>query len=195
MFSPKEFFRTCLLLACVGLLAPAAQAVTRVIDVQFARGESGAVSRGTVSGSDYVDYRVRARAGQPITVRLRSDNEGAFFNLLQAGREQALFVGSSSGRYLAGTLPADSIYSIRVYLVRSAARRNEKASFALEVSVGAAATAPRVHRSRFSRPMEYQGTGVGASLDEGVLQRRSAGLAFEGRMLSSVPAEGMRPER
>jgi hypothetical protein len=142
MSSPKTLFLTCLLALAAGLVCPVSQAAPRVVDVQFARGEAGAVNRGEVAGSDYVDYRIRARAGQTVSVRLRSDRSGTCFNLLQAGREQALFVGSSDGRYFEGVLPADSIYSIRVYLVRSAARRNEKASFALEVGLGSRTGAP-----------------------------------------------------
>jgi hypothetical protein len=46
-----------------------------------------------------------------------------------------MFVGSTSGNRFSGVLPADRDYSIRVYLMRNAARRNESASYTLTVDV------------------------------------------------------------
>ena len=56
--------------------------------------------------------------------------------MLPPGSEdEAIFVGSSGGNEWTGTLPADGEYKLRVYLMRSAARRNETASYTLTVTV------------------------------------------------------------
>jgi hypothetical protein len=58
----------------------------------------------------------------------------------------AIFVGSTSGNRFEAELPADGEYTIRVYLMRNAARRNETANYTLEVGISGetkpAATAP-----------------------------------------------------
>ena len=57
----------------------------------------------------------------------------------------AIFVGSTGGNEWTGPLPADGEYTIRVYLMRSAARRNESASYTLTVGItGSAAAAAGV---------------------------------------------------
>jgi hypothetical protein len=53
-----------------------------------------------------------------------------------------MFVGSTSGGSFTGVLPADGDYTIRVYLVRAAARRNESSDYTLTVAVTGAALAP-----------------------------------------------------
>ena len=55
--------------------------------------------------------------------------------MLPPGSEVALFVGSTSGNEWFGALPADGGYRVRVYLARSAARRNETARYALTVGI------------------------------------------------------------
>ncbi len=53
------------------------------------------------------------------------------------------FVGSTSGNEWSAPLDADGEYTVRVYLMRSAARRNETANYTLTVGItGAASAAP-----------------------------------------------------
>jgi hypothetical protein len=119
-------------------LAPTAQAAApgiREIPVDFPKGESGATLEGKLKGDQTVDYTLRARAGQPMVVLLKATNASANFNVLPPGSETALFVGSTSGERFEGILPADGVYRIRVYLMRSAARRGESTSYTLDVRV------------------------------------------------------------
>jgi len=122
-----------------GLLAviPArADAAIEQRAVQFARGASSATMTGTLEGDKTVDYKLRARSGQVMTVRLKTSNASNYFNVLPPGSQgEAIFVGSSDGNEWSGTLAADGEYTIRVYLMRNAARRNEKADFTLAVGV------------------------------------------------------------
>ncbi len=58
------------------------------------------------------------------------------FNIIAPGKEnEALFVGSSAGNQFEGRLPASGDYKVCVYLMRSAARRDEIANDRLEMSI------------------------------------------------------------
>jgi hypothetical protein len=104
--------------------------------VQFAKGHSSATIKGAIKGDQTVDYTLRARAGQTMTVNLATKHGANYFNVLPPGsNDVALFVGSSGGNEWSGTLPADGEYKVRVYLMRSAARRNETADYTLTVSI------------------------------------------------------------
>jgi len=104
--------------------------------IQFAKGATSTVIKGQVKGYRYVDYQVRAGAGQTLEVEMKTGNASSYFNILPPGSgDVAMFIGSTSGNRFAGVLPADGDYSIRVYLMRNAARRNESANFTLTVGV------------------------------------------------------------
>lgn len=118
----------------VGPPAPRADEI-KIQPVRFARGASSATMKGTIKGYQVVDYTLRARAGQEMTVKLATRNPSNYFNVLPPGSEVALFVGSTSGNEFRGPLPQDGEYRVRVYLMRNAARRNETASFTLTVGI------------------------------------------------------------
>ena len=110
--------------------------------LQFAKGTSTATVTGSLKGDKTIDYKLRAKAGQSMSVTLKTSNAANNFNLLPPGSTGvALFVGSTSGNEWAGPLPADGEYTIRVYLMRSAARRNEVAHYTLTVGVTGSAAA------------------------------------------------------
>ena len=120
------------------LPAPAAHAAgpkIREQQIQFERGEARATLKGTIQGDETVDYKLCAAAGQSMVVHFKAKNASAYFNVLPPGSDEALFVGSSSGNRFEGTPPAGGDYTIRVYLMRNAARRNESTTYTLEVSV------------------------------------------------------------
>ena len=115
-------------------VAEAGEIVTRAL--QFAKGHSSATIQGTVKGAQTIDYSLRARAGQNMSVTLKTSNSANYFNVLPPGsNDEAIFVGSTDGNEWAGALPADGDYKVRVYLMRSAARRNEVADYTLTVSI------------------------------------------------------------
>jgi hypothetical protein len=104
--------------------------------VQFAKGASSATLKGTLKGYQIIDYKLGARAGQTMNVTLKTSNGANYFNVLPPGSSDvAVFVGSTSGNDWSGQLAADGEYTIRVYLMRSAARRNETASYMLTVGI------------------------------------------------------------
>jgi hypothetical protein len=99
-----------------------------------------------------------------MTVSFSPSNLSAYFNVLPPGTEVAMFVGSTSGNRFTAALPADGVYTIRVYLMRNAARRNETAQYTLEVGIAGgvasadtAAQAPHTTGAAFDRTLELLG--------------------------------------
>jgi hypothetical protein len=104
--------------------------------VQFAKGANSATINGTIKGSQTVDYVLRASQGQSMNVSMATKHGATYFNILAPGQtEVAFFNGSVSDNQFEGTLPATGDYKIRVYMMRSAARRNEVADYRLEMIV------------------------------------------------------------
>jgi hypothetical protein len=114
--------------------------------VQFAKGANSAVVEGTIKGSQTVDYVLHASQGQYMNVSMATDNGANYFNILAPGQtEVAFFNGSVSENQYEGTLPATGDYKVRVYLMRSAARRNEVANYRLEMIVSGPAHGSKSH--------------------------------------------------
>lgn len=78
-------------------------------EVRFARGMSSATIRSSVKGYDTVNYTVDARAGQKMTVSLRSNINANYFNIYAPGKGpggEAMFMGETNGNHYSGRLPA-----------------------------------------------------------------------------------------
>jgi hypothetical protein len=110
--------------------------------IHFAKGASSATVKGSLKGDKIVDYQVGAKAGQTMSVTLKTGNAANNFNVLPPGsKDVAIFIGSTSGNEWTGSLASDGKYTVRVYLMRSAARRNEMANYTLTVGIKGIATA------------------------------------------------------
>ncbi|MBV1841566.1 MULTISPECIES: hypothetical protein [Photobacterium] len=124
----------CLMLLFVGSVMAADD--IRTERVQFKKGESSAVVEGKIKGYEIVDYVLGAKAGQSMNVSMATKHTATYFNIMAPGEnEVAMFVGSTSGNQYEGTLPASGDYKIRVYMMRSAARRDEVADYRLEMII------------------------------------------------------------
>jgi len=67
---------------------------------------------------------------------MATDHNANYFNILAPGEDQvAMFNGSVNGNQYEGILPGTGDYEVRVYMMRSAARRNEVANYSLAVSI------------------------------------------------------------
>jgi len=135
--------------AAAGLLSislPAAGALAQVAiesqRVTFRAGADSTLLKGQLKGDQTIDYKLRAGAGQTLTVELKGSNPQNYFNVMAAGTDNALFIGSSSGNRFSGLLPSDGDVRVRVYLMRPAARRNETSTYSLKVGIGGAPLAP-----------------------------------------------------
>ena len=124
--------------------------------VHFQRGATSAVVEASITGYETVDYVLGARKGQSMNVSMATDNGANYFNILAPGEnEVAMFNGSVAENQYEGTLPESGDYKVRVYLMRSAARRSEKANYRLEMIVSgggqAAPTKPSEPETRTER--------------------------------------------
>ena len=114
----------------------AADSERTVKQVQFDKGSASATIRGRITGYHYVDYQLRAGAGQRMKVSMRVTNLANYFNLLPPGStDAAMFIAGAGDKAFDGLLPGDGVYTIRVYLMRSAARRKESSEYTLSVGI------------------------------------------------------------
>lgn len=131
--------------------------------VQFKKGTRSATIEGSIKGGQTIDYTLRARAGQTMSVMLATKHGANYFNVLPPGsNDEALFVGSSGGNEWTGALPADGEYKVRVYLMRSAARRNEAANYTLKVGI-AGTSRPTEFGKAPASDAKVKGTGYHAT--------------------------------
>jgi hypothetical protein len=118
------------------------QAASRTQPVTFPAGASGTRVEGRIQGDAFVDYRLRAAAGQTLSVNLTASNPQNYFNLNPPDSDRSMFVGSVSGNRFQGLLPADGTYTVRVYLMRPAARRGESSRYGLDFRITGKPLAP-----------------------------------------------------
>lgn len=121
-----------IVLAAVAAVAAHAQST---VDVRFPRGSSGTTINASITGYEAIDYRLAVSAGQTMSVRLDTDNASNYFNITAPGASAALFIGSSQGNSTTFQVPSTGTYTISVYLMRNAARRNETARYAMTIYV------------------------------------------------------------
>jgi hypothetical protein len=142
MRSPLAFLAAGLLAISFPSGGALAQVVIEKRRVTFPAGADSSLRKGQLKGDQTVDYILRAGAGQTLKVALKAANPQTYFNVMAAGTDTALFIGSSSGNSFTGLLPSDGDVRVRVYLMRPAARRNETSSYSLRVGVSGAPLAP-----------------------------------------------------
>jgi len=95
------------------------------------------IVEGAIKGDEIVEYQVTGERSQILSVDLMTSNPALYFNILPAGSNEAIFIGSSQGVVADVPLSESGAYVIRVYLMRSAARREETAKFSLGIGLGA----------------------------------------------------------
>ena len=104
--------------------------------VQFGKGKSSTVIRDRLAGRQYIDYRVGAGAGQRMMVHLVGSNNANYFNLLPPDSpDAAMAIGEQINNRFDGLMPDDGVYTIRVFLMRAAGRRNEASDFTLSIGI------------------------------------------------------------
>lgn len=130
---------TKLLTACaLGLLihlspALAADAPPREVALSA---KGGAILKGSIKGEQAARYLLRANAASEYAIELKTANTSAYLNISQAGKDEALHIGSIAGNSFKGRLPEAGDYVITVYLMRNAARRNATAGYTLRIAEG-----------------------------------------------------------
>ena len=106
--------------------------------VQFEKGKNSATIEAAIKGDQIIDYLLNAQKGQLMNVSMATDNGANYFNIMEPGEEYvAIFNGSTGENMFEGVLEKSGDYRVRVYLMRSAARRNEVANYRLEMIISA----------------------------------------------------------
>ena len=108
-----------------------AQPGARQERVQLPAGKNQVILRGTLKGDEMVDYILPSKAGEAWVIALDTRNASTNFNVTGPGAQEALFIGSTSGSKFEGKLPTAGDYTVRVYLMRSAARRGSKTAYTI----------------------------------------------------------------
>lgn len=159
-----RFAATIGILMLLGLTSIVSAEEARKEILQFAKGATGTSVSGNISGYETVNYKVNAKAGQQMVVKLATNHTATYFNVFAPGTgpgDAAIFIGSTSGERFATELPASGTYTIQVYMMRSAARRNESADFKLRVDIdGAQSSNPRPHGSDRNQTWAYDASGI-----------------------------------
>lgn len=117
------------------LLAAAPDESVRSERVRVSSGGPTVAVAGRIKGWESVTYRIAARRGDRLTVRLKSTSLSNYFNITAPGADSALFIGSTEGDRFSGILPASGDYAIAVYLMRNAARRGTVSTYTLSVGL------------------------------------------------------------
>lgn len=121
-----------------------AQNDVRTEQVRFAPGTSGTTINDSIKGYESILYRIGAEAGQRMKVRLEPSNTATYFNVYVPGRgpgDEALvnsqFIGPTTPdlNIFDGVLPISGEYTVSVYMMRSAARRDEISNFVMTISI------------------------------------------------------------
>lgn len=133
----------------------ATEVAPRVEQVPFDKGTDAVEIKQSIQGSLTAQYRVSAKAGQILTVDLKPSNTSVYFNITAKGADYALFDGSIMGNHFMGPLPVDGEYTVQMYLMRNAARRNEVANYNLSLNLSPSDTSDSTQP--FDQTLELQG--------------------------------------
>ena len=120
------------------LVSPASAQMSA--DVNFESGNYGTTVNGTVTGNEFFDYRLVARAGQEMYAELTVvDSNGSgtiYFNILPPRSDGvALYNGSIDGNSARVTLPDTGTYTIRVYQMGNDADSGATTGYSLDLSI------------------------------------------------------------
>lgn len=109
--------------------------------VQFKPGNFGTMVSGTITGREYIDYKLSASKGQKMFAELAvsgtNGNGSAFFNILPPGSKgEAIYVGhTDNDKSALVKLPANGVYTIRVYLMDNDKDAGKTVGFNLDISI------------------------------------------------------------
>jgi hypothetical protein len=125
--------------AAAGLLVAQPAAAQQTVPVTFAKGKSSATLTGSIKGDQDRTYTVDAKAGQKMTVSLKSTKGSAEMNIFAPGDDTAISLGATDPYNVTTVLPTTGRYRVQVYQMRASARRGEVANYTLTIGITGAA--------------------------------------------------------
>lgn len=156
----------CVFAACALLVAQSASA-QQTVPVTFAKGKSSATLTGSITGDQDRTYTVDARAGQTMTVTLKSTKGSTEMNVFAPGNETAISLGATDPYKFTTVLPATGRYRVQVFQMRASARRGETANYTLTIGITGTAAAAKPAPVKLD---DLQGARAAGALDE--MERR-----------------------
>ncbi|XZG71664.1 PPC domain-containing protein [Chitinibacteraceae bacterium HSL-7] len=144
------------LLGLAMLMPPAmASEAIPVEQVQFARGSSSAKLKGQIVGNKVQDYKLRAKAGQTLSVALNARSTSVNFNILPPGsNDVAIFSSASTGETSRKVvLEQDGEYTIRVYQMGNRKSSGTRTPYEISVAIEA------LEASAVTLPAHYDASG------------------------------------
>lgn len=124
-------FAACLLVAA-GACGFTRADGARQLSVVTVNGESRVTIGDSLKGYQALEYKLGVGPGQHMIMILEADDANAAFNLMAPGQAEAFFNGAIQGDRFEGDLAEADTYTIRVYLLDEAARRNAPVDFTLK---------------------------------------------------------------
>jgi hypothetical protein len=103
----------------------------RQLSVVTVNGESRVTIGDTLTGHQTLEYKLGIGPRQHVVMALEAGDTSAF-DLMAPGQAEAFFNSAAQGNRFEGDLAEAGSYTIRVYLLDDAARRNEPVSFTLK---------------------------------------------------------------
>jgi len=105
------------------------------IALEFDAKTSKKIIEDSITGRQIKDYRFTIKEGQRMHVSLKKQSGSPYFNIMEPREEYvAIYNGSTNGYNYNGIAKKNGEYTVRVYMMRSAARRNETAKYQLGVA-------------------------------------------------------------
>jgi len=132
----RKVLPLCLILIGYASIASA----QNMAEVKFEPGNFGTMVSGTITGDEYFDYSLGAKAGQEMLAELQvSDTNGngvIYFNILPPDSDGvAIYNGSINGNTARIDLPEDGDYTIRVYLMGNDRDAGKTVGYNLDLSI------------------------------------------------------------
>ncbi|GAA4304834.1 hypothetical protein [Aestuariibaculum suncheonense] len=104
--------------------------------ISFDSGKTRVVIEDDIKGEEIIDYAVNVKKGDSVSIILKRKINSSYFNLLPPKSDNvADFIGQTQGDTCKMTLSQNGIYKIRVYQMRSSARRGTHVKFSLDISL------------------------------------------------------------
>lgn len=124
--------------------------------------------KGSLQGSQDMKYTFVASKGEKLKITMKATNPSTYFNVTAPGANEALFVGSTSGNTFSATAEQTGEYQVLVYLMRNAARRNERSSYTLTLgdSPASSSTKPDVWPAKFNATGTFKCSAASEALNK-----------------------------
>ena len=103
--------------------------------VQFQRGATSTTLKGVIRGEADATFVLQAVEGQALQTLLTVSHRSCYFNAFEPGQPEAAHNGSMSGNEFGRNPTKAGTYRFQIYLMRSAARRNETCRYSLSIEL------------------------------------------------------------